>query len=156
MTTIQDRFWAKVSKSHDQDCWIWTGATGHNGYGRFGVNGKLHSPHRFSYELSFGSISAKLQIDHKCRNRACVNPDHLQAVTHKQNQENRSRFSTGTATGVRGVSFRKDVNLFVARLTHNKKYIHVGYFKTLPEAESAVISKRRELFTNNIADTEVA
>lgn len=156
MKTIQDRFWAKVSVGGKSDCWLWTAALHRNGYGAFGTAKKPMLAHRYSFELHNGIIPNGMQIDHKCHNRACVNPGHLQAVTHKQNQENRDRVSRGTTTGIRGVSFRKDVGKFVARIVHNKKYIHIGYFNTLPEADAAAAAKRDELFTNSIMDAGVA
>ena len=76
------RFWVKVKKTNN--CWLWT-ANRRDGYGQFYFNGKLESAHRLSYELFKGDIPTGLQLDHLCRNRACINPDHLEAVTHKVN-----------------------------------------------------------------------
>lgn len=82
--SIEDRFWAKVDKSGD--CWLWTAAKNNQGYGVFGIPGnKKVLPHRFSYELVKGPIPLGLTIDHLCRTPLCVNPDHLEAVTHRVN-----------------------------------------------------------------------
>lgn len=81
--TWQDRFWAKVDKSGD--CWEWTAFLTPDGYGRFGLDGAIVAAHRTAYELVVGPIPDGLQIDHLCRNRKCVNPDHLEPVTQLEN-----------------------------------------------------------------------
>ena len=80
--TTEDRFWSKVEKS--AGCWLWTAGLCH-GYGQFSFLGLDVRAHRFAYELLVGPIPAGLEIDHLCRDRACVNPDHLEPVTHREN-----------------------------------------------------------------------
>ena len=83
---VADRFWAKVQKSDDPDgCWLWTAGKVPNGYGSFFLNSKTVYAHRVAYELVKGPIPEGLQIDHLCRVRNCVNPDHLEAVTCREN-----------------------------------------------------------------------
>lgn len=65
-------------------CWNWTGCTNF-GYGLISVNQKLVRVHRIMYETYKGFLFSKAHIDHLCRNRACCNPDHLEAVSHKEN-----------------------------------------------------------------------
>lgn len=67
------------------DCWIWRGSTSTVGYGQFHVWGRLVTAHRFVYELYVGPIPEGLVLDHLCRNRQCVNPAHLEPVTHRIN-----------------------------------------------------------------------
>ena len=88
------RFWSKVNKT--DTCWNWKGGQNHNGYGLFQLNGKLWLAHRVSYEWSKGPIPEGLEIDHICRNPSCINPNHLEAVTHL---ENIRRGETGKKTG---------------------------------------------------------
>jgi HNH endonuclease len=80
-----ERFWAKVDASGD--CWEWTAARMKNGYGVFNVGGTAGTAlaHRFAYALLVGCVDAALQLDHLCRNRTCVNPDHLEPVSQRTN-----------------------------------------------------------------------
>jgi hypothetical protein len=76
-------FWAKVNKT--PTCWLWTGSIIRNGYGNFYVGDATRLAHRFAYELLVGKIPEGLTIDHLCRVRNCVNPDHLEPVTGAEN-----------------------------------------------------------------------
>lgn len=80
---ILERFWAKVEKI--DSCWLWRGYINPKGYGRLSSVGRCDYAHRLAYELLVGPIPEGLQLDHLCRNRACVNPEHLEPVTNLVN-----------------------------------------------------------------------
>jgi hypothetical protein len=119
-------FWARVDKAgpvwNGTNCWLWLGAKQRAGHGRLrsGEGRKLILAHVFAYREIVGPIPDELELDHLCRNPACVNPSHLEPVTH---QENLRRGS-----GWAGVH---------ARVTHcpqghpydeaNTRYNHRGY-----------------------------
>jgi hypothetical protein len=66
-------------------CWQWRGSLANGGYGHYSVRRTIFYAHRFSYWLYKGDIPKGLDLDHLCRNRGCVNPDHLEIVTNKEN-----------------------------------------------------------------------
>jgi hypothetical protein len=76
-------FWSHVFKT--ETCWIWRASTNPKGYGTFYRGDRLVGAHRFAYEITYGAIPPGMEIDHLCRNRSCVNPTHLQVVTHEEN-----------------------------------------------------------------------
>lgn len=80
-TDLLDLFFAKVDVG---DCWQWTGATD-RGYGKFYARYKTVRAHRWLYEQLVGPVAGDLMLDHLCRNRACVNPDHLEPVPQRLN-----------------------------------------------------------------------
>lgn len=72
------------------DCRVWMGATD-NGYGRVFVDGRARRAHRVMWELVNGPIPDDLTIDHLCRIRACINPDHMELVTVAENSRRATR-----------------------------------------------------------------
>ncbi|MFK0288298.1 HNH endonuclease signature motif containing protein [Streptomyces sp. NPDC090499] len=95
--SAEDRFWTKVNRSGPISlrreapgrCWVWTASLRADGYGQFRSGGRVGGrnvrAHRVAYELLVSAIPDGLVIDHLCRNRACVNPEHLEPVTHRVN-----------------------------------------------------------------------
>jgi hypothetical protein len=80
------RFMSKVSIDPVSGCWNWTASKTHGGYGRWVIRkGKSMAAHRFAYIVNNGEVDVDLDMDHLCRNRGCVNPEHLEPVTRKEN-----------------------------------------------------------------------
>lgn len=77
------RFWEKVEFT--PSCWIWTGATDGHGYGHLTLHSVSLKAYRVAYEFVRGGIPQGLELDHTCENKLCVNPAHLEAVTHQVN-----------------------------------------------------------------------
>lgn len=90
-TALPFRFLARIAFRAD-GCWIWTGGVRHKAYGGYPAfnihtnsSKDIVGAHRYSYEAHNGPIAPGLEIDHLCCNKLCVNPAHLEAVTHKEN-----------------------------------------------------------------------
>jgi hypothetical protein len=66
-------------------CWLWTAAIWPTGYAQYRVNRRTLRAHRYAYQVVNGKVPPGLDLDHLCRNRACVNPAHLEPVTHSVN-----------------------------------------------------------------------
>jgi hypothetical protein len=77
------RYEASVERT--PGCWYWVGKIGQNGYGYLNEGHTRHLAHRWSYEHNVGPIPDGLSIDHLCRVTYCVNPEHLEPVTHREN-----------------------------------------------------------------------
>lgn len=111
---LQVRFWSFVVKT--DTCWEWIGQVSNYGYGQFTDNysQKKWMAHRFAYTMLVGPIPDGLVIDHLCRQRACVNPAHLEPVTHRVNAIR--------GNGCSGLNYRKTHckhgHLFDAQNTH--------------------------------------
>lgn len=93
MTEMVERFWSKVDRLGDGECWRWIGLTKANrssmAYGSFRTDNGMRPAHRVSFQLCVGAIPDGLIVRHKCDNPLCVNPSHLETGTHKDNVADR-------------------------------------------------------------------
>lgn len=80
-----ERVLSKYTPEPNTGCWLWTGGLNSKGYGQVWVNGRTRPAHRVIYQITRGPIGTGLELDHRCRVRWCVNPDHLEQVTSKEN-----------------------------------------------------------------------
>jgi hypothetical protein len=154
LPTPEERFWPKVEKT--ESCWNWTAGLDAYGYGVTWVDGKATKAHRYAWELCNGPIPEGKQLDHRCFNRACVNPAHLRITSSKQNVENHRGARATSRTGVRGVYLSKKSGKYNAAVCHNNTRYWLGQFDSLAEAEAVVIAKRNELFTHNDVDRKAS
>lgn len=89
----------------DNGCWEWQGELNSNGYGRVWRNNKRIMAHRGFYELHRGPIPEGLELDHLCRNKPCVNPAHLEPVTHAENVRRAARATGSTVLSDEDINF---------------------------------------------------
>lgn len=137
-------------------CLLWTGSVTADGYGQMGVARKVLKTHRVAYELAYGPLPKGSLVDHTCHVRRCMRPEHLRAVTNKQNGENRRGAAAHSQSGVRGVHWEARRQKWHVRARHNGRDHHGGYFTSIEEAEAAAIALRNSLFTHNDLDRAAA
>ena len=132
------------SVSWNGDCLVWSGGMWRNGYGWLSVNGTVYSAHRYAWLRAGNVLDEGVEIDHICSNRACVNVNHLRAVTRAENQQNRKGAPANSTSGVRGVSYHKKKKFWRSVVTVDG-VMHERTSKTKEEAAEIVQAMRREL-----------
>lgn len=156
-TSIAPEHYAVLSRVIQSDgCWGWSGT--HNQYGypvfRGGHAARNRAAHRIIFEYYYGPLDASLQVDHMCGNRGCVRPDHLRAVTPKQNTEHFVAEVRSTNTsGYRGVVYDKTRKRWRARVESAGR-ARASYHLTREEAAQAALRMRLEMHTHNDLDRQ--
>jgi hypothetical protein len=85
MKTIADRIESSIVRIPESGCWVWEKSLTNLGYARIAHNGKARHAHRVSFENYIGKVPDGLELDHLCKVRCCVNPNHLEPVTRYEN-----------------------------------------------------------------------
>lgn len=98
MRSLAERVAAKIAVQHG--CWVWMGRINRDGYGHVRVGKKTALAHRAVFEMAAGPVARGLELDHLCRHRCCVNPLHMEAVTHRENVMRGDGYFAQAARGV--------------------------------------------------------
>ena len=115
-----------------------------SGYYRVRINGMLHRLHRLVWIYHYGDIPNGMFVDHIDGDKSNNRIENLRLATYSQNQHNRKICSTNTS-GVKGVYWDKSKKKWRGRIEDMGKKLHVGYFHTIEEAETAMIIARNNL-----------
>ena len=135
------RIWARVARIEGVDCWLWTGHQIWGGYGTAMMGGRERPVHRIIYEAMRGEIDEGLQLDHLCRNRLCVNPDHLEEVTNRENvlRGAKSALKPDATSRFPGVSWDEPRQAWKAQAMPNGRQTFLDRFATEKEAHTAYV-----------------
>lgn len=124
-------------------CWVWTASKAPNGYGKCWDGHKQWWAHRYFYYARYGF--APRYLDHICRNKACVNPEHLRPSNHRLNAQNiAARGHADSKSRFRGVDFSKNEGKWRARARVNGVDHALGYYETEEEAGQVAAAFRAE------------
>lgn len=146
---------AELHERTEDGCMIYTGPLNRGGYGV--INTKLSQSklaHRVAWELVHGLIPEDREIDHICRNRACINVEHLRVVTRVQNLQNHSGapLPTNKTSGVRGVSWSKRRKKWEVTVYLDRAVVFHAFFDDLAAAGEAARDARVRFYTHNNVD----
>ena len=108
--TLAEGFYSKTAT--DTGCILWVGATNSRGYGCFAVDGVSQLAHRVAYADAHGPIPADMTVDHLCRVKQCVNPEHMELVTRGENVKRAALLVVGGTCG-RGHDIGSELDIYV-------------------------------------------
>ncbi len=148
---VPARWWRKLEASAS-GCWLWTGPVTHHGYGRAQNNGKRQVVHRAVYELLVGPVAEGLELDHLCRVRNCVRPDHLEPVTHLENMSRGAHAQKQVC--LRGHALVGD-NVAIRDGHHRECRTCISLRRSTPEAIEKRKAQQREYYKKSQADPEL-
>lgn len=152
--SIRERLESKIGGTNELGCWL-VKKVGAQGYGVMSYQGKPDTLHRISYRVFKGEIPPGLEIDHQCRNRSCINPDHLKAVTRMENAQNRGVGPSNTS-GYRGVCrMSGKTDKWRGYFTVAGKQFSKTGFDTAEEANDWVVAMRLRVLQNSVSDQPV-
>jgi len=142
--SLETRFWEKVNKT--DTCWFWTGYINSKGYGRAYLKGDKHiGAYRVAYEYVKGKVPKGLVLDHLCRVPSCVNPDHLEPVTYRENTT-RGLLVLNKKNGL-PVGVHKAGKRYKSYTTSKNKRYYLGTYDTPEEAHQAYLEKLNTFIT---------
>ena len=151
LQTIEEmtRFWSKVQLPFHPhlECWEWIASTEKAGYGVFALRKKVVKAHRVSYIANIGAIPDGLVTDHLCRNRRCVNPNHLELVTQRENvvRGERSQLNSSKTSQFPGVTWNTQKQKWVAMIFIKRKLTYLGQFEHELDAAKAYTQAKAAL-----------
>lgn len=144
--TLSERFWAKVDRCGDDECWPWMGSKDTSGYGRLPIKDHMHSSNRVAWALTYGPIPQRICVCHTCDNPGCCNPRHLFLGTHQDNMTDKAR--KGRAPGVprkwRYKLSEKQVADIRSDTTHSHRELAAMYGVTRPTISRILLGLRKE------------
>lgn len=135
--------WIAEDRGYETPCWIWQLGKTSSGYARLKRDGRQLCAHRVVFEAMHGPLPTGAEVDHICRVRECVNPEHLRLATHAQNQQNLTP-RVGASSLYRGVCWnqRRQKWLAYGKVAGRARYL--GQFDDEDEAGIAAEQFRRE------------
>lgn len=139
---IKNNIYKNVVCNIKTKCWEWTGFINKNGYGVISLNKKSKRAHRISYEVFVGKLIKNMQVNHICNNRSCINPSHLEQITHAKNgsRERANHYNSRKKFCKRGHEFNQENTTFTVR-----PYGHDGWVLRTCKICLKITYERRKL-----------